>query len=161
MREIQKAASEVHALLSERSLTLALAESCTGGMIANLLTDIPGASMFFVAGVITYSVKAKMIFLDLPESIIKEYGVVSSEAALRMADGARVRAGTDIGLATTGNLGPDRLEDKPAGLVYVAVSFRGEHRFRELRLRGSRMENKESASSEALRLLKEAIESMG
>lgn len=110
-------------LLRERGLTLSAAESCTGGLIAKRITDIPGASSVFKGGVVSYSNEAKEEFLGVPADILSEYGAVSHETAKAMAEGIRRRAGTDLGISVTGIAGPDSdSSGKPVGLVYVGLS---------------------------------------
>ncbi|MBN2199687.1 MAG: competence/damage-inducible protein A [Candidatus Aminicenantes bacterium] len=110
-------------LLTERGLTLAVAESLTGGLITDRLTDIPGSSKFFERGCVTYSNRSKTDLLAVPEDILKEHGAVSEQTAVRMAEGVRRQAGTNLGLSTTGIAGPDGgTDEKPVGTVYVALS---------------------------------------
>jgi len=148
----------VHKLFRETGLTLSVAESCTGGLISHYLTSLAGASNFFEAAVVTYSAEAKKEILDIPSEIISRYGVVSEETAREMAEKMRALTKTNFSLSTTGNLGPDALEGKEKGLVYIAVSKEGETLSREIRLKGNRNENKEEASLIALRFLIEIIE---
>jgi PncC family amidohydrolase len=148
----------VHALFRTRGITLSVAESCTGGLISNYITSLPGASSFFEAGVVSYSAVAKEKILGVSPETIAAYGVVSEQTAREMAENIRKLAGTDFALSTTGNLGPDVLEGKALGLVYIAVSGGGERCSRELHLKGSREENKEEASRMALEFLLEIAE---
>lgn len=160
MRELDKCLKDVHQRLKSLGLKLAIAESCTGGMISDLLTDIPGTSDFLLADLVVYSLEAKRIFLDIPRRIISEFGMVSKETALQMAEGVRVKANADIGLSTTGNLGPSLLEGKPDGLVYIGISFRDRTTFRELHLKGNRVEKKRLATLGALRMLLDLLEEL-
>ena len=110
-------------LLRESNRTLVTAESCTGGMIAAALTDIPGASAVLHGGYVTYSNAAKSKMIQVPSRLIHDYGAVSNQVARAMADGARNTARVDIAVSATGIAGPDGGTDKkPIGLVYVAVS---------------------------------------
>jgi len=110
-------------MLTRKGLTLALAESCTGGMIAEWLTDIPGASKYFGYGWVTYSNQAKQSQLGVKEEIIEKYGAVSAETAFEMAKNARKIANSDLGVAVTGIAGPaGGSEQKPVGLVYIAIA---------------------------------------
>lgn len=143
----------VYELFLTRGLTLSLAESCTGGLISHYLTVFPGASAFFRAGVVSYSAEMKIKILGVSSDIISSYGVVSEQTAIEMAEKVRLLTKTDISISTTGNLGPDVLEGKEKGLVYIAVSKEGRTFAKELRLRGDREENKEEAALEALRFL--------
>lgn len=156
--DILKIVKHVHEIFIEKGLTLSVAESCTGGLISSYLTDLPGASGFFIAGIVSYSEQAKKGILGVSPVTIRQYGVVSAETAKEMAERMRVMAKTDYALATTGNLGPDVLEGKENGLVYIAASREGRTIGRELRLRGNRNENKEEAAVSALKLLIELSE---
>lgn len=110
-------------LFMERGKTLALAESCTGGMVAGALTDFPGSSKFLLEACVTYSNEAKMRRLGVQQDTLARYGAVSPECAIEMAEGMRKGSGADIALATTGIAGPDgATPDKPVGTVYVALS---------------------------------------
>src|ERR687897_220567 len=110
-------------LLQERGATLALAESCTGGLLAKRLTDMPGSSAFFGEGLVTYSNESKERLLGVPHALIMEHGAVSEPVAREMAEGARRNSGADYGLSVTGIAGPDGgTEEKPVGLVFVGIS---------------------------------------
>jgi nicotinamide-nucleotide amidase len=118
-------AEEVHTLLCERKHTLALAESCTGGMLASQLVEYPGSSAYLQLGLVTYSNTAKQELLGVPGSVLEAHGAVSTETALAMARGARARADTDFALAVTGIAGPDGgTPDKPVGMVVIALADR-------------------------------------
>lgn len=125
-------------LLTERKQTLVTAESCTGGMIAAALTDVPGASAAFYGGYITYANAAKSKMIQVQPRLIRDYGAVSNQVARAMADGARNTARADFAVAVTGIAGPDGgTEKKPVGLVYIAVSSELatvviEHRFGDI-----------------------------
>src|SRR5918912_3761127 len=115
--------SAVGRLLKEAGATLALAESCTGGLLAKRLTDIAGSSAYFKEGLITYSNESKERWLGVPKELLLEHGAVSEPVARKMAEGARKIAGTDYGLSVTGIAGPDGgTEEKPVGLVFVGLS---------------------------------------
>src|SRR4030065_1838035 len=156
-REILAVIKKVHDLFKKKKLTLSVAESCTGGLISHYITILPGASNFFEAGVVSYSVETKKKLLSISHRIISKYGVVSEETASEMAEKVRLLTGTDYSLSTTGNLGPDVLEGKEKGLIYIAVSKTGQTISKEIRLTGNREENKEAASLLALRLLIEIM----
>lgn len=125
-------------ILTERKQTIVTAESCTGGMIASALTDIPGSSAALYGGFVTYSNEAKSKMIYVQARLIRDYGAVSNQVARAMADGARNTANADFAVAVTGIAGPDGgSEKKPVGLVYVAVSSELatvviEHRFGDL-----------------------------
>lgn len=109
--------------LRRRGLSIAVAESCTGGLVADLLTDTPGSSDYFERGVITYSNRSKEELLRVPSSILQQHGAVSGETAIAMANGIRERASTSIGLSTTGIAGPSGgSSEKPVGLVWIGIS---------------------------------------
>ena len=138
--------------------SLAVAESCTGGLIAQRLTEIPGASKYFVEGVVTYSNDAKTRALGVEPMMLMEYGAVSAEVAEAMAEGVRRRAGTDFGLAVTGIAGPDGgSEEKPVGLVYIAVADDAHTEHRKLMLPGDRNLIRWRASQAALDLLRRRL----
>lgn len=110
-------------LFRERGLTLSLAESCSGGLIAKLITDIPGSSSYFLEGVITYSNEAKTRLLGVSPEILNGSGAVSTECASAMAKGIRQASGSDLGLAVTGIAGPGGgTDDKPVGTVFISLA---------------------------------------
>lgn len=150
-------AKTIHALFRESGLKLSVAESCTGGLISHLIASIPGASAFFEGAVVTYSPGAKKKVLGVPERVIETRGVISNETAREMAQRVKTLLGTDFSLSITGNLGPDVLEGKARGLVYIAVCDRTKTYSRKLILGGSRLENMEMASQRALEFLGEII----
>jgi len=152
-----EASIKVHQALRSRGIRLALAESCTGGYIAHLITSNPGASEYFDVSYITYSRASKINTLGISLESINRYGTISPECALEMAIGASRAARTVAALSVTGNLGPDPIENKEAGLVYVAVLLRGRTKVREFRFRGDRDEIKEMAAGAALDMLHEAV----
>lgn len=138
--------------------TLSVAESCTGGLIAHWLTDVPGSSQFFLLSAVTYCIEAKKRLLAIDQETIEKYGVVSPQTASEMAKGVMSLTGSDYALATTGNLGPTALEGKETGLVYIALWDGRDISIRELRLSGDRLKNKETAALEAIRMLLFALE---
>ncbi len=152
-----QAVSRIHEIFKERRLTLSVAESCTGGLVSHYITVLPGASAFFEAGVVTYSVEAKEGILGIPHEVISAHGVVSEETARSMAEAVRRLTGTACSVSTTGNLGPQVLEDKAAGLVYMAACAGERTISREARFQGDRWEVKEGAALAALRLVLEAV----
>ena len=150
--------SELIARCISKNATLAVAESCTGGHVADLITNIPGVSAVFTAGVIAYSRAAKITILGVPPAVLQKYGLISEETAQAMALEMRLIAKADYAIATTGNLGPDVLEGKQCGLVYLAVSSSTGVFSRELHLGGDRAANKHDAALAALNLLAEVID---
>jgi len=132
------AATAAKHLIAAR-LTLALAESCTGGLIAKLLTDQSGASTFLERGVVSYANSAKVDCLQVPPSTLEEHGAVSAACAVAMAEGVRNAARTDIGLAVTGIAGPEGgTTEKPVGTVFVALATARETRFERFHFHGNR-----------------------
>jgi len=156
--KILEVVQRVHEFFITRGLTLSLAESCTGGLISHYITTLPGASAFFRAGVVSYSEDMKKKILGVSSDVISSYGVVSKQTAKEMAEKVRVLTGTDFSVSTTGNLGPDVLEGKEKGLVYIAVSKEGNTFSKDLHLKGNREENKEEAALAALKFLIEIAE---
>ena len=123
-------------LLLEKGLTLSAAESCTGGLFAKTITDIPGISAVFDRSLVTYSNRAKMEELGVKEETLEKYGAVSEETAREMAEGLAKVTGSDICISVTGVAGPDGgTEDKPVGLSYIGFRYRGETKCKELRTR--------------------------
>jgi nicotinamide-nucleotide amidase len=131
-------------LLTEKGLTLSTAESCTGGLLANEITDIPGSSRYMAGGVVAYANEIKAELLDVSVTDLKRYGAVSKEVALQMADGVRKRLKTDIGISTTGIAGPDGgSAEKPVGTVWMGFWIKGDHFALQARLTNDRLLNKE------------------
>ena len=144
-------AGNVSRRMTERKLMLAVAESCTGGLITDRLTDIPGSSAFLERGVVTYSNAAKTELLGVPEAVIREHGAVSAETARLMAEGVRKSAGTDLGLAVTGIAGPSGgTEAKPVGTAFIALACGETTVCRPYAFRWDRRRNKVMASQAAL-----------
>lgn len=122
--EINTAAARTVKALSSAGLRLATAESCTGGLIAKLITDVPGSSDVFLGGIVSYANEVKMSPLGVRAETLKAHGAVSEETALEMADGARRVCGADIAVSTTGIAGPGGgTPEKPVGTVYIAISY--------------------------------------
>jgi nicotinamide-nucleotide amidase len=141
-------------LLTEKKGTLAVAESCTGGLITDRLTDVPGSSLFLERGVVSYSNAAKVALLGVPEAAIAEHGAVSDETARLMAEGVRRLAGTDLGLAVTGIAGPaGGTETKPVGTTWIALAAGAETISRCHTFRWDRRRNKVAAAQSALLML--------
>ena len=148
----------VAALLTEKGLTLSVAESCTGGLITDRLTNVPGSSLFLDRGVITYSNVSKMELLEVPAATLEQHGAVSEETAVLMARGVRKLGKTHIGLATTGIAGPTGgSEAKPVGTVFIAVAGEAESVCRKFHFRWERRRVKEITSQWALEILRRFI----
>ena len=144
--------------LSLGRYSLAVAESCTGGLIAQRLTEIPGASKYFVEGVVAYSNESKTRMLGVEPVLLLEHGAVSAAVAEAMAEGVRARAGSDFGLSVTGIAGPDGgSEEKPVGLVYIALADDAHTEHRKLLLPGDRSLIRWRASQAALDLLRRRL----
>ena len=152
--------SAVGRLLGQGGLTIATAESCTGGLLAKRLTDVPGSSGYFLRGFVTYSNQAKVESLGVDPGLIERHGAVSAEVVEAMARGCRERSGTDFALATSGVAGPSGgTAAKPIGLVYIGLAGPQGGDFRELRLGGhlSRRLIRDRACSSALNLLRRRL----
>ncbi len=142
-------------LLIERELTLATAESCTGGLIASRLTNIPGSSAFFDRGIVSYSNGAKVELLNVDEDTINTYGAVSPQVAEQMATGVRQSCGADLGLAVTGIMGPGgATATKPVGLVYIALADEENCTVKEFHFGDDRLINKDKTAQRALDMLR-------
>jgi nicotinamide-nucleotide amidase len=138
-------------LLTAAGLTVALAESCTGGLIAKLLTDLPGASQFLERSAVTYANQAKTAWLRVPAPLLVSCGAVSSECARAMAEGIRRAAGTDLGLAVTGIAGPDGgTAEKPVGTVYLALATATGTRVERFQFNGDRAQVRQRSACTAL-----------
>ncbi len=146
-------------LLREKKLTIALAESCTGGLISSRITDVAGSSDYFEAGVVVYSNQAKQKFLSVPAESLQAYGAVSKEVAEKMAEGARLAMQTDIGVSVTGIARPSGgSPEKPVGLVYVGVASSQGTYVRRFHFEGSRLDVKARTADAALQLAIDLIE---
>jgi len=156
-KEITDVIQKLHEHCKKKGLTLSVAESCTGGLISHYITMIPGASTFFKAGVVSYSADAKQKILGISPETISRFGVVSEETAQEMAEKIREITGTDFSLSTTGNLGPEVLEGKDRGLIYIAACKKDRVFSKQIKLSGTREENKERASFLALSFLVEIM----
>lgn len=161
MSQVSERALEekVGQLLVEQGLTLALAESCTGGLIGHRITDVPGSSEYFMGSVVAYAYDAKERALGVRHDILYNHGAVSQETALEMARGVRRLLMTDVGLAVTGIAGPGGgMPEKPVGLVYVALSARDLERYERYVWPHDRAGNKAASADAALTLLLEYLE---
>lgn len=151
-------AEEISKLLSARGLTIATAESCTGGLIAHNITNIPGSSDYFERGVIVYSNTAKMELLKVNQTTIDQKGAVSPETAVEMAVGVKNMAGTDIGLAVTGIAGPSGgTTEKPVGFVYIAVATEDGTEVQNFQFDGERIDIKKQTADAALGMVNDYL----
>jgi PncC family amidohydrolase len=145
-------------LLSARHLKLAVAESCTGGLVTDRLTNVPGSSAYFIGGVVAYAYEAKTAALGISAEFLLQYGAVSPETALAMARGVRQLYQTDVAISVTGIAGPGGgLPNKPVGLTYVALVAADREIARRYVWTGDRLQNKMASADAALRLLIEYL----
>jgi PncC family amidohydrolase len=137
-----------------RGLTVALAESCTGGLVADAITDVPGSSAYFVGGIVAYADDAKARLLGVPTEVLAAHGAVSAQVARAMAEGVRERFGSSLAASVTGIAGPDGgTAAKPVGLTYVAVADDAGVDVRRYVWTGDRLENKRSSATAVLEVL--------
>ena len=142
-------------MLTKEKLTIATAESCTGGLVSHRLTQTPGSSDYFVGSIVAYSNQIKMNLLDVQESTLLKHGAVSEQTVIEMATGARTRLGTDIGIATTGIAGPGGgTQEKPVGLVYIGLATEKRVRTRKFIFHFNRQLNKLLTSQVALNMIR-------
>ena len=141
-KKIAVLAGEVAALLAEQKLTLAVAESCTGGALCQALTDIPGSSAWFDRGFITYSNQAKLEMLGVSSTLLEQYGAVSFEAARAMVEGVHGQSNAELAIAITGIAGPDGgTAEKPVGTVFFGIGQKGQAvKIDKRRFKGDRSE---------------------
>ncbi len=144
-------------LLMQKNMTLSTAESCTGGMLAQKITSVPGVSSVYAGGFVTYATEEKHKMLGVPRKVLRENGAIAKKTAKQMALGAARQTGTDVAVSVTGNAGPDAAEGKPVGLVYIGVCIDGKAVGRKFLLTGNRNEIREKACAEAMRLILEKI----
>jgi PncC family amidohydrolase len=147
--------------LKERGSTLAVAESCTGGLIGHKITEVPGSSDYFMGGIIAYAYEAKEKFLNVDHATLEIHGAVSKETAIQMAEGVRKAFDVDIGISATGIAGPaSDLSEKPVGLTWIAVSteegvFAETHQWKGDRA-SNKLQSAEAALKLALRIIQES-----
>lgn len=145
-------------LLTDRSLTITCAESCTGGLLSGRIINVPGVSDVYKAGFITYSNKAKRKLLGVKKSTLKRFGAVSHQTARQMAEGAAKAARADVAVAVTGIAGPDGgTPEKLVGLVYIGCSVKGKVTVKKCQFSGSRSQIRESAVVAALKLVRKQL----
>lgn len=144
-----------------KGLTVATAESCTGGMVSARLINYPGASKAFINGMVTYTNESKHRLLGVKNETLEKYGAVSPQTAEEMCLGVSRVSGTDIGLSTTGVAGPGGGSvEKPVGLVYIGVAVKGRVRVKRLMLKGSRQEIRSASTKAVIELLGEELENL-
>ena len=151
-------AQNAGAALRAAGLTLATAESCTGGLIGHVLTEVPGSSDYYRGGLVSYSDALKRNELGVPAEMLERHGAVSAQTAVAMAEGARKRYEADVAIAVTGIGGPSGgSAAKPVGLTYVAVADKDGHEVQRHRWSGDRHANKVASAGAALTLLVERL----
>ncbi|MGQ9646474.1 MAG: CinA family protein [Thermodesulfobacteriota bacterium] len=145
-------------LLRQKGWTLSIAESCTGGLVCDRITDVSGSSDYFMGGMVTYSNESKAEHLGIPMNYIKRYGAVSPQVAKRMAQGVRKTFHTTFGLSTTGVAGPTGgTKRSPLGRVFIALTDGRRTWVKKLDLKGSRREIKKETAQEVLQFLQERL----
>ena len=145
--------------LSNHGLRLAVAKSCTGGLIGNLLTNVAGSSRYFMGGIIAYANEAKVRLLGVSQETLEKFGAVSSETVIEMARGVRLALTTDIGISVSGIAGPDGgTPEKPVGTVWIGLSSSSQEYSRHYLWSGDRLAVKEQSAREALNLLVEYLQ---
>lgn len=157
LKELLEIESRIAQRLSQSHATLSAAESCTGGMISHVITSIPGASEYYLGSVTSYAVCIKKDVLGVPSDMIEKYGVVSEEVARAMAEGVKNLMHSTYSVATTGLAGPVGDDRNPEGTVCIAVSGPEGTFTRKIRCSGTRLENIEAFTCQALRLLLENL----
>ena len=156
--ELLELAERVGATCRAGGRTIATAESCTGGLVAHLITEVPGSSAYFLGGLVTYADRVKTALADVPAPVLEAHGAVSAQVAVAMAEGARQRLGVDLAVAVTGVAGPDGgSEAKPVGLTYVAVADRDGDTVRRHQWSEDRAGNKRASAAAALSLVLERL----
>jgi len=146
-------------VLRNKGLKLATAESCTGGLIADRITNVPGSSEYFRGGIVAYAYEAKVALLDVSWDTLRMYGAVSKETVIEMARGARVAFGADIAISVSGIAGPaGGLPDKPVGTTWIGLSTTAGDWARRFVWDGDRLQNKALSADAALELLKDYLE---
>lgn len=145
---------QIGTILTIQGLTLSTAESCTGGLLGHLITNVPGSSAYYLGGCVAYADDAKEVLLGVRHETLLAHGAVSEETAREMARGARQRLGADVAVSTTGIAGPTGgTADKPVGLVYVALSAPDAELCQRHVWQGDRLANKGQSARAALQLL--------
>jgi nicotinamide-nucleotide amidase len=159
MAAVQERVEEkIGRLLRDQGLKLAVAESCTGGLVADRLTDVPGSSDYFLGGIVAYAYEAKVALLGVSWETLQAHGAVSRETVLEMARGARKALGADVAIAVSGIAGPGGgLPNKPVGTTWLGLSTPGEERSYLLQFQGDRRSNKARATEAALGALHDLL----
>lgn len=154
----QKLEEIVGSMLTERKLTLSIAESCTGGYISHLITSVPGSSAYFTGGVVSYSNEVKSDQLGVPDELIRRFGAVSEEVVIAMAKGIKRAFNTDFAISTTGIAGPDGgTPDKPVGTVWIAIATPEHVIAKRFQMGEHRMRNIQKSALSALNMLRKEL----
>ena len=141
-------------LLTSKNISLAIAESCTGGLISDRITNVPGSSEYFRGGIVAYSYEAKVNLLNVSWDTLRQFGAVSKETVLEMARGGLVALGADIAVSVSGIAGPGGgLADKPVGTTWIGLSTTNRDWARHFVWSGDRIQNKESSAEAALQFV--------
>lgn len=152
---------ELAALLLAAGQTLALAESCTGGMVAARITAVPGSSAYFHGGVVAYSNQVKAEVLQVPHALLLEHGAVSEAVARTMAEGVRALMSSDLALSVTGIAGPDGgTAEKPVGTVFMALADQRGCQVEQLWFAGDRQQVRQQTADQAIIMLKKRLEAL-
>lgn len=155
-------AMQIGPLLRAGGLKLAVAESCTGGLLADRITDVPGSSDYFLGGVVAYAYEAKVALLGVSWDTLRAHGAVSRETVLEMAHGARRALTADIAISVSGIAGPGGgLPNKPVGTTWLGLSAKDRERAHLCTFQGDRRRNKDMAVDAALRMLLDYLQSNG
>lgn len=151
---MEKILPKIRALLLKGGYTVAIAESCTGGLVSGLLTQLPGSSQYFLCGVVAYSNNSKNRLLKVPLALLKEKGAVSGEVARAMAENIKKISGADLGIGVTGIAGPGgAIPGKPVGTVFICLTQKNVTTCIKYRFRGNRSQIRNQSAFEALKML--------
>lgn len=162
LADLTELAGRLAARCAALDLRVATVESCTGGLVGHLITEVPGSSAYFVGGFVTYSDELKREVVGVPHDVLAAHGAVSAQVAMAMATGGRERTGADLAVSVTGIAGPDGgTPAKPIGLTYVAVADGKGVAVRRHVWTGDRSDNKRRSAAVALELLLERVEAAG
>lgn len=148
---------EIVNCLIDRKIKIGSAESLTGGLFASTITSIPGVSKIFKGSIVSYSTQIKESVLEIEKEVIDNYGVVSKEVALYMAMNAKRILDVDLAISFTGNAGPDAMENKPVGRVYIGICFKNNIKTYELNLNGTRQEIRNECVNKAFEFIENII----
>lgn len=153
-----KIEKELKDFCTGNKITISVAESCTGGWIQKLITDVSGSSKYFSGGVVVYSDKMKNSLLGVKDETLQKYGAVSKEVALELAENIKKICKTDVGISTTGIAGPEGIEGKEVGIVYIGIASRWGNYVYKFLFQGSRNKIRKESSKKALKLLKNFLQ---